>query len=68
MGRRISESNSWHLRRDPNDPRNVPQATVGDSLNNEPEAEVKVVEVQDVETDNTVTHIGVDPNDVRLVT
>lgn len=55
-----------HLDRDPNDPRNVPNADALGSLNEDPELPVVLPEVVDVEDGNAVVHLGVDPNDVRL--
>ena len=58
---------SYHLDKDPNDPRNLEKASTGFSLTNEPEAELQKAEVEVQTQDNIETRVGADPNDVRLV-
>lgn len=54
-----------HLKRDPNDPRNVPNSDVLPLLTEVPEAEPTPVAQSEVENENGVQHVGVDPNDPR---
>lgn len=66
MAKKIAANNTLHLRKDPNDPRNLKPAGALPSLNEVPEAPVAEVEVKHIEGDNYTQHIGVDPNDPRL--
>lgn len=65
MAKRNVDGSVMHLRKDPNDPRNVPNSDVLPLLTEVPEADPTPVAVGKVEDENGVQHIGRDPNDPR---
>lgn len=59
----------WHKDADPNDPRFAALAGPLPSLNEEPEAELEVKKVVELNPrEGVTTYLGRDPNDARLVT
>lgn len=65
MAKTNEDGSVMHLRKDPNDPRNVPNSDVLPLLTEVKELEPTSVPVSEVEDVNGVQHIGVDPNDPR---